>query len=431
MKIEKNAETACVINLKVVADAEEIKPIYGKVVNLFVKNGEIRGFRKGKAPVDMVKRQFADQIREEAEKTCLRELCPKAVKESELKPISDIGAKDVKFSPETGIEFTAVVEIDPEVKLPKYKGISIEHKPTTVADSEVDERVESYRKAFAKFEDAKEDETVGEGDFVCMDFKGTIDGGSIVDIAPEAKAIGEAEGFWTQLEQGRFIPEVLEALKGMKAGETKTGIQVTFAEPAPESLVGKVASYDVTVKSFRARRIPDDAAFLEAAKVESIDKLKADFRARMEEEAKKIAEDDARRQVIESMLKECDFELPPSRVENQARTNLQDLAERAMRAGMKSEDIEASREQILKDCFDAARRQVRLGYILDAIVQAEPVTASDEDIKNAIELSTRGMKDAPDSEAIFKSVKAAGEESDFLRRVKRDKALQMIVASVK
>ncbi len=431
MKIDKNAESACVINLKVVADAEEVKPYYNKVVNLFVRNGEIRGFRKGKAPVQLVKEQFADRIQEEAANACLRELCPKAVKESGLKPIADIGAKDVKFSPETGVEFTAVVEVAPEVKLPKYKGIAVERKPTTVADSEVEERVEAYRKAFAKFEDAKEGDTVSEGDFLCIDFKGTVDGKPVEEISADAKAVGSGTDFWTQVETGRFIPEVLEAVKGMKAGESKTGIAVTFAAPAPAELIGKTGSYDVTVKSFRVRRIPDDAAFLEAAKAESLDALKASFRERLEADAKRIADDDLRRQVAEALLAGSDFELPPSRVYNQTQLNLQRLAERVGGMGLSTSYLEENRDKILEDCRESAKSQVRMGYILDAIAEAESITVSEEELlKEAGEIA-KAAKNPVTPEVALKNVRANGEEHMLATQIKRTKAIEFVVSSVK
>lgn len=431
MKIDKSAESACVINLKVVADAEEVKPYYNKVVNLFVRNGEIRGFRKGKAPVQMVKEQFADRIKEEAANACLRELCPKAVKEADLKPIADIGAKDINFSPETGIEFTAIVEVAPEVKLPKYKGIAVERKPMTIADSEVEERVEAYRKAFAKFEDAKEGDTVSDGDFLCIDFKGTVDGTPVEEVCADAKAVGSGTDFWTQVEEGRFIPEVLEAVKGMKAGETKTGIAVTFAAPAPEALVGKTASYDVTVKSFRVRRIPDDAAFLEAAKAESLDALKASFRERLEADAKRVAEDDIRRQVAEALLSGSDFELPPSRVYNQTQLNLQRLAERVSGMGLSASYLEENREKILEDCRENAKNQVRMGYILDAIADAEYITPTEEELlKEAGELA-KSAKNPVTPEVALRNVRANGEEQMLVIQIRRTKALELAIASVK
>ena len=383
MKVEQKAEkNPCVVSLTVKADAEEIKGSVKKVLNEFVREAQIPGFRKGKVPVELVRKNFANELKRETEGACFREFYPKGVEESKLKVIALEGVTAMKLDEADGMEFTALVEIRPEYSMPKYKGLAIDRKDTKVEDAAVEEQVESMRKMFAKFEDAKDGETVGDGDFVQFDYKGMLDGKPISEVVPDLKAVCESTGFWTQIEEGRFLPEILQALKGMKAGEEKKGVEVSFpADNAPEALKGKKAAYDLKVTMFRKRILPDDAGLVESTKAESIEKLRAEIRERLEKQAAEAEVARRRNQVIELLLKKVDFDVPPSLVQRQTEAYLGQLAQQMQYAGVTSEYIEQNREKILKDAQEHAEKQVRLSYMLLDIADAEKIEVDEKDEK--------------------------------------------------
>ena len=381
MKVEQKAEkNPCVISLTVKADADEIKGEAKKVLNEFVREAQIPGFRKGKVPVELIRKNFAKELRRETEGACFRAFYPKAVDECKLKVIALEGVAEMKLDEADGMEFTALVEVRPEYKLPKYKGLPIDHKDVKVEDSAVDAQLEEMRKMFAKFEDAKEGDAAGDGDFVQFDYSGTLDGQPLSEIVPDQKAICGSEGFWTQLEEGRFLPEILKALDGMKAGEEKKGVKVVFpSEAAPEQLKGKKALYDLKVLMIRKRTLPDDAGLAESAKVESLDKLRADIRERLERQATDAEVARRRDQAVELLLKKVDFDVPPSLVQRQTEAYLGQLAQQMQYAGVTNEYIEQNREKILKDASDNAERQVRLSYVLLDIADAEKIEVDEKD----------------------------------------------------
>ena len=173
-----------------------------------------------------------------------------------LDDVAVADVKDMAFNAEGG-SFAAIVEVKPVFKLPTYKGLKLTSNDVTVKDADVDDQIARLRAAYATYEDAKEGDAVAEGDFVQIDYSGTVGGKSILELNPEAKVVASGEGFWTQVEEGRFLPEILDALKGMKAGETKEGVKAKFdKESAPEGLKGEKAVYTVTLKSFRRRILP-------------------------------------------------------------------------------------------------------------------------------------------------------------------------------
>ena len=381
MTVDQKAEkNPCVINLTVKAGADEIKGEAKKVLNEFVREAQVPGFRKGKVPVEIIRRNFAAELKRETEGACFRALYPKAVDESGLKVIALEGVTEMKLDEATGMEFTAVVEIRPEYKLPKYKGLSVKPGDAKVEDSAVDSQVESMRKMFAKYEDGKEGDVVADGDFVQFDYSGTIDGQPLSEIVPDQKAICGATGFWTQVEEGRFLPEILEALKGMKAGDEKNGVKVKFPkEAAPEPVKGKKAVYDLKVSMIRKCALPDDAALVEAMKSESMDKVRSDIRERLEKQAADMELENRRNQAIELLLKKADFDVPPSLVQRQAEAYLGRLAQQMQYAGVTSEYIEQNREKILKDATEQAEKQVRLSYLLLDIADAEKIEVEEKD----------------------------------------------------
>ena len=381
MKVEQKAENnPCVISLTVTADAEEIKGEARKVLNTFIREAQIPGFRKGKVPVELIRKNFEKELRQETEGACFRAFYPKAVEEAKLKVIALEGVTEMKVSETDGLSFTALVEVRPEYKLPKYKGLLIDRKEAKVEDAAVEEQLESMRKMFAKFEDGKDGETVGDGDFVQFDYKGSLDGQPLSEIVPDQKAICEATGFWAQVEEGRFLPEILEALKGMKAGEEKKDVTVKFPkDAAPEPLKGKEVAYELKVLMFRKRTLPDDAGLAESAKVESVEKLRADIRERLEKQAAEAEVNRRRDQVIELLLKKADFDVPPSLVQRQTEAYLGQLAQQMQYAGVTSDYIEQNREKILKDASERAEKQVRLSYILLDIAEAEKIEVDEKD----------------------------------------------------
>ena len=379
MKTNAKNLDKCQVELTVKLDAEEMKAIVKEVEKAFVREAKLPGFRPGKVPLELIRKQFADGLKQETERAMFQKNIAEAIKAEKLDEVGIADVKDFKRDDEGGA-FTAVVEVKPTFKLPAYKGLKIEQKDAKVEDAAVQDQLNRLRAAYAKYEDAKEGEAVAEGDFVQIDYEGTVGKKKILEINPEAKIVAEGTGFWTQVEEGRFLPEILDAVKGMKAGETKTDVKAKFdKESAPEGLKGEKATYKVTLKSFRRRILPTDAEFVEKAKAESLEKLTATIREQMEKSA--IEQEAVRREneAVEQLLKKADFDVPESQVRRAMDGYLQQLAERAQYSGISADYFEKNRDKILKDAEATATRQVRLWYVIDAIAKAENIEAKDEE----------------------------------------------------
>ena len=435
MKFETKESSPCVMALSVKAEADETKAPYQKVLNVFMREASIPGFRKGKVPLNIIKQKFQKEIAQECQQACFSEFYPKALKESGLDAVNLQNVTDVLFTPETGFSCTALVEVKPTFDLPKYKKLAIKAGDTTVTDEQVTERLESFRKAFAKFEDAKEGDAIAEGDFVQFDYAGALDDKAktpLAEVAPDQKAVCGATGFWTQLEEGRFLPEILDALKGMKVGETKDDVKVKFPKDnAPEALKGKKCVYTVTVKGFRRRTLPDDATFAADAKAESLDALRAQIREQMEKDAAAAELENRKGQAIELLLKKADFAVPPSLVQRQIQSYLQDLAQRAQYSGMSADYIEQNRDKILADAETNAVRQVRLSYILLGIAKAENIEATDADVNAGLEKMAAGSNGKTTAADLLKQLQEHDQVDLYKEQLRAEKAIDLILSEAK
>ncbi len=379
MKTNTKKLDNCQVELTVTLDADEMKAVVKEVEKAFMREARLPGFRPGKVPIEIIRKQFADGLKQETEHTMIRKNYNDAVKAEGIDEVALVDVKDIKSGAEGG-EFTAIVDVKPTFKLPTYKGLKISEKDTKVTDQQVKDQLERLRAAYAKYEDAKEGDTVADGDFVQIDYSGTVDGKPILEIAPEAKIVASGTGFWTQVEEGRFLPEILEAVKGMKTGETKEGIKAKFAkEAAPEGLGGKKAEYTVTVKMFRRRVLPGDAEFAEKAKAESVEKLSSTIREALEKQAVEGEAIRRENEAVEMLMKKVDFAVPGSQVRRAMDSVLNEFAQRAQYSGLGADYFEKNRDKIMQDAEDAATRQVRAWYVFDAIAKAENIEAKDEE----------------------------------------------------
>ncbi len=393
MKTTSKKLDKCRVEVKVTLNADEMKVIVKDVEKAFVREAKIPGFRPGKVPLELIRKEFAQGLKQEIERTMFQKYVGEAMKAEKIEEVAIADVKDLTHTADSG-SFTAIVEVKPEFKTPAYTGLKIEFRDTTVADAAVQEQINRLRVAYAKYEDAKDGEAVADGDFVQIDYSGTVDGKPIAEINPEAKIVAAGTGFWTQVEEGRFLPEILDAVKGMKAGETKDGIKAKFdKESAPEGLKGAKAVYTLTLKSFRRRVLPTDAEFVEKTKSESLEKLTETVRAQLEKQS--IEQESIRREneVVELLLKKVDFDVPESQIRRAMDGYLQQLAERAQYSGLNAEYFEKNREQILKDAEATATKQVRLWYIIEAIAKAEKIEAKEDEVgKKVIEFVLANAK---------------------------------------
>ena len=396
MKVDTQDIGPCKVKVIVKAEADETRKDYEEVMKLFMRQGRVPGFRPGKVPREIIKRDFHKEINEEVHGRLFRALYKQALEQAQVKMATLLNVGDMLFSPETGVTFTMIVDTEPTFDLPKYKKIPVVFEEPAVTEEQIDDQIDRLRKAFAKFDEAPADHMIAAGDLVCIDYTGLVDGQPIHALVAAAKPISEGKDFWVQVEDGRFIQEILDALKGLRAGES-TETKFTFGSDNPhEALRGKKAVYNVTVKSARMQLPVADDELLKQAKQESMETLRGDMRTRLQEVAEQGEKHRREQTVIEFLLKKMDFDLPESLVSDEVNTTLDRMMNEAHYRGMTRENIAQNREAILENATNIAKRQLRLRYVLGRIAEQEGITVSDEDVSKKIEAMAADYREAPE-----------------------------------
>ncbi|MBE0617768.1 MAG: trigger factor, partial [Proteobacteria bacterium] len=342
------------------------------------RSAAVPGFRKGKAPVHVLKRLYGDRIRSDAVGRLIEKTYYDALRQEQIIPVNDADIELQEASPEKGISYTAVVEVRPKVQARGYTGLRLKKELAVVDESEVAARLDSLRSQRASFEPAPDGHVLGLGDMVVMDYAGTVEG--------EPFEGGKGEDRTVILGSGSLISGFEEGIVGAVAGEERT-VDVTFPEDyRAENLAGKSARFQVIVKDAKIRHLPDvdDEFAKEVAGVDSLEALKARVREAVEAEKRTRAERAFRERVMDALLGANPFEVPESMVRNQQTFSIERLRRDLTQRGMDPEALGISRPDVQEVHRRAAERSVRWAFLLRAIAEAEALQVTDEDLEARI-----------------------------------------------
>ncbi|WPC08666.1 trigger factor [Globicatella sp. PHS-GS-PNBC-21-1553] len=401
---------------------EDIKEGLDKAFKRVQKNITVPGFRKGKVPRQVFNNVYGESaLYEEVLNSTLPKAYESAVKEAELDVVTQPEI-DVK-SMEKGQSWvlTAKVTLKPEVKLGEYKNLEVEKQDTTVTDEDVKNEIESKRKNLAELvvkEDAAE-----SGDTVVIDFEGFV--------GDEAFEGGKGENHSLELGSNSFIPGFEEQLVGVKPGDEKE-VVVTFPEEYhAEDLAGKEATFKVKVHEVKALQLPElDDEFAKDAddSVETLaeleNKIRVDLTESKEAAAKEIVEDLAIRKAVENAEI---VELPYEMVHEEIHRQMDHFLNNLKRQGIDKElyfQITGSSEADLHDQFgEEAELRTKTNLVLEAIVENEDLTVTDEEIENEVnELATQYQMSAD-------QVKQFVSNDMLTSDIKLKKAMELIVST--
>ena len=364
--------------LTVEVPAEEVE---AALQNAYLKNRKqisVPGFRKGKVPRQMIEKMYGPEVfYDDAANALIQKAYPQAADECELEIVSRPAVDIVQLEKGKPFIFTAEVAVKPEVTLGQYKGIEVEKADTTATDEEVAAELDKEREANSRTITV-EDRAVQDGDMTVIDFEGFVDG--------EAFEGGKGTDYPLTIGSGAFIPGFEEKLVGAEIGK-EVEVDVTFPEEYhAKELAGKPAVFKCTVKEIKVKELPelDDDFAQDVSDFDTLEEYKADVRKKVEE--KKAADAKAKKEdaVIEKIIEGATMEIPDAMVETQAERMVDEFAQRLQMQGLTMEQylqftggnvqalVEQSKPQALK------RIQSRL--VLEAVVAAENLTASDEEL---------------------------------------------------
>jgi trigger factor len=370
--------------LTVEVSAEKVNEGLTAAFNKVVKTVNVPGFRKGKMPRPMFEKRFGvESLYQDALDILLPEAYGNAIDETGIDPIDrpDIDIEQMEKGKE--LIFKATVQVKPEVTLGDYKGLEVEDFDATVTDEDVAKELETLQSRQAELV-VKEEGTAELGDTVVLDFEGFVDG--------EAFEGGKAENHSLELGSGSFIPGFEEQLVGLATGESKD-VEVSFPEEYHAAeLAGKPAVFKVTLHEIKGKELPaldDEFAKDVDDEVETLDALKEKIRTRLEDSKKHEAEHHLRDSLVEKAAENAQVEIPEVMVTSEVNRMLQEFEQRLQMQGMNMElyfqfsgqDENALRGQMKEEAVN----RVRVALTLEAIVKAENIEATDEDVNAELE----------------------------------------------
>ncbi|HDQ26821.1 MAG TPA: trigger factor [bacterium] len=379
MKYEITEEKDCLRKINVVLDKEDVDAVREKVFKNIKNNAQLDGFRKGKAPDDVVRTKFATTIEEEVQKEIIPKTASDVLKESGIHIVTYPAVREVKTLPEGGMTFIMFAEVNAEFELSDYKKMKIDvKKPREIKDDDVDREIDRIRQSRGTLKDS-EGKKVKEGDYVNISMAGAIDGKAEPGLTGDNQLI---------LIGAKTIPDSLEdALKTMAPGDEKD-VNVKFPEDYPnKNYAGREAVIKTGLKGIKVLDIPEaNDEFVKSlgGKYQTLDELKNAIK----EQLKAQAETEAKNSNIEGMFKwlleNNSFDVARGLVEDEVNNIVARYENNLRSRGLTPAAANINMDEIRKNSGKTAEDNVRLRYILRKTAEAEKIEVSDADVEAEI-----------------------------------------------
>jgi len=363
---------------------KDIESKVEKIAAEAAKTLNIQGFRKGKVPVNIVKKRYGDKLKQDAESEVLKDLLQKAYKELNIAAERLIGEPFFKKFDrnESEIKLEIALGLRPEVELSDYEESIPKYRKPTVKEEEIDARIKEMASRYAEFKKVEKARPLAEGDTAVIDFEGFLDGKPFEG--------GKAEKFSLAIGSGQFIPGFEEQLVGMNEGEEKT-IKVTFPKDyGSENLAGKETEFKIKLHEVQEKieaEVNDELAQKIMQKEDAtLDDLKENVKTQIKnEKLSKKYQDDLKPKLIEALVAKYDFDLPEQIVEQEIDIQLSNKARSMKEEELK--ELQGNEEKIKKmreELRDSATESVKATFIVDILAKKEEVSVEDQEVTQAI-----------------------------------------------
>jgi len=406
MEITSNKINGANAEIKAVISTDEVNANLEKIAKSLSKSANVQGFRKGKVPIAIIKKQYGEKLVQDAEGEALREVLAKGQDEMGIKPEDLIGEPNITQFDKSDdkIEVTVKLAMRPNVELGEYSDMADEFEKPTATDDEVTQRITSLAQNMAPMVDVEEDRALEKDDTAVFDFEGSVDGKLFEG--------GSAKDFSLVIGSGQFIPGFEDQMIGMKKDEEKV-IKVTFPENYGGDLASKDAEFKVTLHKIQTKGdvvIDDELAkkMLQGEENATLEELNKQVKTQIEnEKLAKLYNDELKPALLEKFVSELSFDLPEFVVEQEI-----DMALNKKAASMSEDEIKELRENAeklteLRETFRAdAEKSVRATFIIDSLAQAENVKVDEQEVMQTIYYEA--LQTGQDPQKAYEQYKDAG-----------------------
>jgi trigger factor len=406
--------------------AAEVEKRVAQAAKALGRNLRIPGFRKGKVPPPVIiQRVGRDAVLDEAVRESIAGWYSAAIDAAKVVPVGepdlDLGELPSEGEP---LRFSIEIGVRPEAKLGDYEGLEVGRRDPDVADEAIEKEVEQLRDRMAKLETVER--AAASGDFVVMDFVGSVDG--------EPFGGGEGRDQMVELGSGRLVPGFEDQLEGASAGDERT-VKIEFPEDyGAEDLAGKEAEFAVAVKEIKAKELPglDDELAAEAG-FDTLDELRDDIRERLAESQARDIEAEFREAAVDAAVAAATIEVPDTLVEARARELWDQMAHTLSHQGIPRETYlqiaSKTEDEVIADNREPAERDLRREAVLAAVVEAEGIEASEEDLLESLERAAATEGGSP--KKLLERLRSSGRLESLKSDLAQRKAIDRIAESAK
>ncbi|WP_326518611.1 trigger factor [Acinetobacter sp. CAAS 2-6] len=423
MQVTSEAVSGVARRLNVSVPTSRINEQFEARLKRTAKTVKINGFRPGKVPVNVVRREYGAGIYQEVVNDIIRDTVFEAIQQEKINAVGMPNIEKVEQK-EDALTFEAIVEVYPEVEVKAFDALEIERKSSEVKDADVDQMIENLQKQRQTWVETK---GMAKKDMqVTFDFEGSIDG--------EKFEGGSAEDFKLVLGSGRMIPGFEDGIVGMKKGEEKV-IDVTFPEDyQAANLAGKQAQFKITVKLVEKAKLPEiDAEFLKLfglSEEDGVEKLKADVRKNMEREVKNGLRNQVKGATFDALVAANEVELPAAMVaqeiDRQRQQMIQQFTQQFGAQGAKAFDSSMLPDELFKE---QAEKSVKLGVLVSKVLADAKLEVDQARVDAYIEDMASSYEDPNEVIEFFKNDKQQRAQIEAV--VLEDQVVDHILAAAK
>jgi trigger factor len=382
----------------------ELDAVYRKVG----KKAKIKGFRPGKIPRGILEANYREEAEEETVSNLVNRFYWETLQEKELQAVTQPEIEQKGIEAEKDFTFSATIEVEPSVEPKDYRGLDLEKEEMMVTAEELEARMLEIRQMFAMMEEVGEDRGILPGDFVTLDFAGTLGGEQLKEL--------KSENYLLEIGSKTFIPGFEDQLIGMRKDESKS-VTVTFPNDYhATNLAGKDVVFAVLIKGIRIKKLPEiDEQFVKNfERYETLDALRDDVRNTLEEEKKRKIAAAFERQISDRLLENNTFEIPESFIERQIYYMMSDTQRRMVSGGMDAKKAAEFSFKLHDQFREEAAKIVKTVLLLKAIAGKEQLTAGDDEVEDKIR--EIAVQRAQDYEAMRKTL----EKDDLIDSIRSE-----------
>jgi trigger factor len=349
------------------------------------KTVNMKGFRKGKAPLAMVEKLYGPQLEFEALNQFVQNRLIEAMTKEELNPVGQPNFEDMKYDAGKSVSFNAIVEIFPEVELKDLSKLSFKKEKVEIKEEDVESVKNNYLSSKAEMTEVTDEKAVlSKGHTAIMNFQGTTPDGE----KPESM---KGEEFLLEIGSGQFIPGFEEGMMGMKKGEKKT-LDLTFPEEYhADELKGAKVIFDIELLEIKEKKLPELSD--ELAKefgFESVDDFNTKNKENLVQQKERAADEKLHQEILEKLIEENQFDVPAALVAQQEDYLKEDVKKNLTQQGFNEPMMDEYFEKWATDLKEKAQFQVRSGLILDTLAKKFEVETSESDLDAKIEETAKG-----------------------------------------